>query len=189
MSRLALAGLVPVLVLQACSHVPVTSMVALARIDFEKTDLSAFRAAMRFPDNYRARGSRMIVKVLIEGMPDVREEFALEAVNDPEELMQLAGEGKPGVRLAAFRLPAEAVARFEAHRKRALEAKREKRKGSLSIALEPDFCYEKTPPRETLPFSTYLKTIETMRYVPVLRDFDAFSQKEYGARLRAMPMC
>lgn len=189
MRRFVLSSLLPALLLQACTHVPITSMVALARIDFETTDLSALRAAMRFPENYRARGSRMIVKVLVEGAPEVREEFALEPVNDPDELMQLSGEGKAGARLAAFRLPADAVSRFEAHRRRALDAKREKRKGSLSIALEPDFCYEKTPPRETLPFSTYLKTVETVRYVPVLRDFDAFSQKEYGARLRAMAMC
>lgn len=189
MSRLLLAGLASALVLQACTHVPVTSMVALARIDFEKTDLSAFRAAMRFPENYRARGSRMIVKVAVEGSPEIREEFALQPINEPEELMQLSGEGKPGARLAAFRLPAEAISRFETHRRLALEAKREKRKGSLSIALEPDFCYETTPPRASLPFSTYLKTVETVKYVPVLRDFDAFSQKEYGERLRAMPAC
>ncbi|HRE20092.1 MAG TPA: hypothetical protein PKW21_03565, partial [Rhabdaerophilum sp.] len=142
MLRSVMVGLASTLILQACSHVPITSMVALARIDFDTTDLSAFRAAMRFPDNYRARGSRMVVKVIVEGVPEIREEFALEAVNDPDELMQLSGEGRPGVRLAAFRLSAEAVARFEMHRKRALDAKREKRKGSLSIALEPDFCYE-----------------------------------------------
>lgn len=189
MLRFLTAGVASAFLLQACSHVPVTSVVALARIDFDKTDLSALRAAMRFPDNYRARGSRMVVKVIVEGAPETREEFALEAVNDPDELMQLAGEGRPGARLAAFRLPAEAVARFEAQRKRALEARKEKRKGSLSIALEPDFCYEKIPPRDRLPFSTYLKTVETVRYIPVLRDFDAFSQKEYGERLRAMPAC
>lgn len=189
MSRFIFAGLASALFLQACTHVPVTSMIALARIDFERTDLSALRAAMRFPENFRARGSRMVIKAIVEGAPELREEFALEAINDPDELMQLSGEGRGGMRLAAFRLPAEAIGRFELHRKRTLDARREKRKGSLSIALEPDFCYEKTPPRDRLLFSTYLKTVETVRYVPVLRDFDAFSQKEYGERLRAMPAC
>lgn len=177
------------LAVPACTHVPVTSLVALSRIDFATTDLASFRAAMRFPENYRARENRMIVTGAIEGQPEIKETFVLSPINDPDELNQLAGERQAGAQIAAFRLPPEAVATFEAHRRRALEAKREKRKGSLSIALEPDFCYEKTPPRDTLPFSTFLRTSETRRYVTVLRDLDAFSQKEYGARLRGMPAC
>lgn len=175
--------------LAACGHVPVSSLVAMSRIDFETTDLAAFRAALRIPAGYRARENRMIVEVMQEGRPPLREEFALERLTAPGDLSLLGSERRAGNELLAYRLPESAVRAFEAMRSEALKAKAEKRKGSLSIRLEPDFCYVEEPPRGSLVFSTYLRTSETKNYVPVLLDLDAFSQKHYAAKVAAMPKC
>lgn len=173
----------------ACSHVPVSSMLTLSRLDLATTDLSRFRAAIRVPDSVVARGTRMVVEMVVEGRPPEKNDFALEALSSPEELEKLAAHGRAGERIAAYRLPASAVAMFEDMRHRVGVAKAEKRKGSLSIRLEPDFCYRDTLPQGKLLFSSYLAAAETKGYVPLLVDFDAFSQKEYAEKLKLMPKC
>ncbi len=41
------------LVLAACGHMPVTSMIKLARVDFAKTDPEQVRAAVKLPRTVR----------------------------------------------------------------------------------------------------------------------------------------
>lgn len=173
----------------ACSHVPVTSLLAMSRINFETTDLSALRAAMRIPAAYQARENRMVVEVMMEGRPAVREDFALERVTSAGELSLLGSERRAGTELVAYKIPNAMIQKFEALRAKAQEARAEKRKGSLTIKLEPDFCYVTEPPRGSLVFSTYLRTSETRTYVPVLLDLDAFSQKDFAPKVAAMPKC
>jgi hypothetical protein len=166
--------------LAACGHVPVRSMLAMSRIDFATTDLSAMRAALRIPNAYQARANRMVVEVMQEGRPAIREEFALERLTSTAELSLLGSERRTGTEIIAYRLPDAAIATFTALRAKAAEAKAEKRKGSLTLKLEPDFCYVSEPPKDSLVFSTYLRTSETRTYVPVLIDLDGFSQKDFA---------
>lgn len=175
--------------LAGCSHVPVTSLLAMSRINFETTDLVALRAALRIPSAYQARENRMVVEVKQEGRPDIREDFPLERLTSPAELALLGAEKRGGTELIAYKLPEDAIRKFEAIRAKALEAKAEKRKGSLTIKLEPDFCYVSEPPKDSLIFSTYLRTSETKQYVPVLVDLDGFSQKAFVEKIRAMQKC
>lgn len=175
--------------LAACGHVPVRSMLAMSRIDFATTDLSAMRAALRIPNAYQARANRMVVEVMQEGRPAIREEFALERLTSTAELSLLGSERRTGTEIIAYRLPDAAIATFTALRAKAAEAKAEKRKGSLTLKLEPDFCYVSEPPKDSLVFSTYLRTSETRTYVPVLIDLDGFSQKDFADKIRAMPRC
>jgi hypothetical protein len=175
--------------LGACSHVPVTSLLAMSRINFETTDLFALRAALRIPAAFQARDNRMVVEVMQDGRPTVREEFALERLTGASELSLLGSEKRAGTELVAYKIPDVMIQKFEALRAKAQEAKAEKRKGSLTIKLEPDFCYVTEPPRGSLVFSTYLRTSETRTYVPVLLDLDAFSQKEFAPKVAAMPKC
>lgn len=187
---MALAILViAALALAGCTHVPVTSLLAMSRINFETTDLKALRAALRIPQAYQARENRMVVEITQEGRPTVREEFALERLLSESDLALLGPEKKVGTQLLAYRLPDEAVRTFESMRAKAVEARAEKRKGSLTIKLEPDFCYLNKPPQDSLVFSTYLRTSETRSYVPVLLDFDGFSQKGFAEKIWAMPKC
>ncbi len=182
---LALAALA----LAACAHVPVTSVLAMSRINFETTDLHALRAALRIPEAYRARENRMVVEIMQEGRPLVREEFLLERLTAERELSPLGPEKRAGNQLLAYRLPEEAIRAFEALRSKIAEARAEKREGSLTIKLEPDFCYVSAPPAGSLVFSTYLRTSETRGYVPVLLDLDALAQKDFAEKIRAMPKC
>lgn len=175
--------------LAACGHVPVRSLLAMSRIDFATTDLPALRAALRIPDAYHARANRMVVEVVQEGRPAIREEFALERLTSPAELSLLGSERRAGTEIIAYKLPDAAIATFTALRAKAAEAKAEKRKGSLTLKLEPDFCYVSEPPKDSLVFSTYLRTSETRTYVPVLIDLDGFSQKDFADKIRAMPRC
>jgi len=175
--------------LTACGHVPVRSMLAMSRIDFTTTDLSTLRAALRIPDAYQARANRMVVEVVQEGRPAIREEFALERLTSTAELSLLGSERRAGTEIIAYKLPDAAIATFTALRAKAAEAKAEKRKGSLTLKLEPDFCYVTEPPKDSLIFSTYLRTSETRTYVPVLVDLDGFSQKDFAENIRAMPKC
>lgn len=175
--------------LAACGHVPVRSLLAMSRIDFATTDLPALRAALRIPGGYQARANRMVVEVVQEGRPAIREEFALERLTSAAELSLLGSERRAGTEIIAYRLPDAAIATFTALREKAAEARAEKRKGSLMLKLEPDFCYVSEPPKDSLVFSTYLRTSETRTYVPVLIDLDGFSQKDFAEKIRAMPSC
>lgn len=175
--------------ISGCSHVPVTSLIAMSRINFETTDLSTLRAGLRIPSAYQARENRMVVEIKQEGRPDMREEFPLERLTSASELTLLGAEKRGGTELVAYKLPEAAIQKFEAIRAKSLEAKAEKRKGSLTIKLEPDFCYVSEPPKDSLVFSTYLRTSETKQYVPVLVDLDGFSQKDFVEKIRAMQKC
>ena len=44
--------------LAGCGHMPVTSMVRLARVDFQTTDPEKLRVAVRLPKALRARADR-----------------------------------------------------------------------------------------------------------------------------------
>ncbi len=191
-SRAALAclfiGGLAAMALSACSHVPVRSLLALSRLDFGTTDLRALRAALRLPEQFEARETRMVVEIAIEGRAPIQQEFVLERLLGAD-LAALASENRTGAQLVAYRLPDAAVRSFERLREEIGQARAASRKGSLAIKLEPEFCYRVAPPRETLVFTTYLSTSETQRYIPVLLDFDAFSQKAYAEKLRMMPKC
>jgi hypothetical protein len=164
-------------------------MLVLSRLDFSTTDLAMLRAALRMPEDVEARATRMVVDLAIEGGSPEKHEFLLDPAVSPEELQRLSAYGKAGARIVAYRLPAAAVKRFEDIRQRVGVAKAEKRKGALSVRLEPDFCYREALPREKLVFSSYLATSETRGYVPLLVDFDAFSRHEYAEKLKRMPKC
>ncbi|OYU48713.1 MAG: hypothetical protein CFE31_09715 [Rhizobiales bacterium PAR1] len=177
------------IVLSGCGHVPVTSLLAMSRINFETTDIAAMRAALRIPTAYQARENRMIVEITQEGKPPHRSEFALERVTSASELSLIGSEKRAGTELVVYKLPDPMVAKFEEMRTEARKAKEEKRKGSLTIKLEPDFCYVAEPPKGSLVFSTYLRTSETRSYVAVLQDLDGFSQPEFAEKIRVMPKC
>lgn len=175
--------------LTACGHIPVTSLLAMSRINFETTDISAMRAALRIPLAYQARENRMVVEITQEGKPPHRSDFTLERLTGAAELSLIGSEKRAGQELVVYKLPDAMIAKFEEMRTEARKAKDEKRKGSLTIKLEPDFCYVAEPPKGSLVFSTYLRTSETRSYVPVLQDLDGFSQPEFAEKIRVMPKC
>lgn len=117
----ALAG--ALVLLSACGHMPVTSMVKLARTDFATVDPAELRVAVKLPQTVRPRrdGVRLRVTVKTGSGPAQVEEFVLRDLNDAGELMALRAEVEPGTAIYAFRLDPNDLARVQAFRAAALQ--------------------------------------------------------------------
>src|SRR5690348_822253 len=89
------------LCLAGCGHVPVTSLVRLARIDFQTTDPAKLRIAVKLPRALRARaeGTALRVSVRLADGSEESRNFALREVNEAAEL---AGEADEGSEIATF---------------------------------------------------------------------------------------
>src|SRR5262252_5558397 len=74
-----------------CGHMPVTSMIRLARVDFETTDPAQLRAAVRLPQALQPLPRSMVLRVAVtvgRNTPESRD-FVLREIPQPVEL---AGE-------------------------------------------------------------------------------------------------
>jgi hypothetical protein len=94
---------------------PVTSMVKLARIDFQTTDPEALRVAVKLPQMLKARAEGTVLRIgvrLANGVENSRD-FALREVNEREAL---AGEAAPGTELSAYALAMRDVAELRVFR-------------------------------------------------------------------------
>jgi hypothetical protein len=54
------------LAISGCSHMPVTSMVKLARIDFETSDPAQLRAAIKLPRTLRPRPNGVALRIAVQ---------------------------------------------------------------------------------------------------------------------------
>jgi hypothetical protein len=191
----ALGGLAAVgLMLGACSHIPVMSMVTLARVDFETTDPAYLRAAVKMPANLKPRIGTLRAAVKIEGEAEKVEEFGLERVADAGEARSLRDEVENGMHITAYRLEPAEIARVSAFREalrgRRKEAASKGRRGSLTISVSPKACREGELPAKVL-LTTYLRTTETGTYIPLARNVDMRTiDAEAGRDLKALiPPC
>jgi hypothetical protein len=82
--------------LAACGHMPVTSMVKLARVDFQTTDPEKLRVAVRLPNALRARAEGTVLRVAVRVGKDAEEarDFALREITDRAELDMLGRRGR-----------------------------------------------------------------------------------------------
>jgi hypothetical protein len=89
------------LLLAACGHVPLMSMVALARIDFATTDPALLRAAIKLPQAIEPRlnGAALRVAVKLADGRDMAEDFKLSETTDERDVLALHAELDPGTRL------------------------------------------------------------------------------------------
>jgi hypothetical protein len=162
--------------LAACGHMPVTSMVKLARIDFVSSDPAQLRAAVKLPRTIEPRPQGLVMRVTVKlaNGQEEAQDFPLREVSDPADVLALHGELDPGTHLYAYRLDAGEVARVTAFRD-ALKKRQEatgKRGGALTIAIRPDSCRTAELPDAPVYVTTYLKTAETGGYVTFARDVD-----------------
>src|SRR5204862_4868523 len=90
-SRLLLSACVT-LALTGCGHMPVTSMVKLARVDFETSDPAQLRAAIKLPRSLRPlpNGVRLRIAVRVGRAPEEAREFVLRELLSPGELAREA---------------------------------------------------------------------------------------------------
>jgi len=171
-----LAAVPLALLLAGCGHMPVTSMIKLARADLAATDPVQLRAAVKLPRALKLKpaGVALRIGVRLASGEEETQDFLLREVSDPADVLALRAELEPNTQIFAYQLdPAEAV-RLAAFRD-ALKKKQEasgRRGGALTIAVQPDACRAGELPDRPVYITTYLKTAETGGYVPLARDVD-----------------
>lgn len=160
--------------LSACGHVPITSLYALWKIDFETTDPAKIRAAIKVPRMIKPRPGGMHLRIIVKTgeAPEVVEDFALVEVTDQDELRALDYALDLATSIYAYRILDKDVARLEAFRSTLMQKKQSGTKGTLTISVVPEACRTGPLPRGSLLFSTYLRTSETGAYVPLTADVD-----------------
>jgi len=150
---------------------PVTSMIRLARVDFETTDPAQLRAAVRLPQVLQPLPHSMVLRVAVavgRNAPESRD-FVLREIPQPVEL---AGEVRAEERIFAYRLDDADVPRVSAFRSELIARKRDGRGGVIAISVVPRACKVTELPDGPILFTTYLRTAETVDYVTVARDVD-----------------
>jgi hypothetical protein len=190
-SRFLLHPLLRVLLMLAmagCSHMPVTSMVKLARVDFETSDPAQLRAAIKLPRSLRARpnGVALRVSVQVGRAPEEARDFTLRELPEPAEL---ARESSVGNHIFAYRIDDADLTRLAAFRAELIAKKSSGQKGSISISVRPQACKVGELPDGPIYFSTYLRTAETKDYVALARDVDLRSIVPNAAVVAEIPRC
>ena len=175
-------------VVTACSHMPVTSLVKLARIDFETTDPAQLRAAVKLPRTVKPQPRRVVLRVAVridQSAEDVRE-FTLREIAEPPEL---AAEADADSRVFAYRLEDADIARLLAFRSELLAKKNSGQRGSISISIGARACTNNDLPEGPVYLTTYLRTAETAAYVALTRDVDLRSLASGRAVVDEIPRC
>ena len=190
-SRFRLHPLLRVLAMLAmagCSHMPVTSMVKLARVDFETSDPAQLRAAIKLPRTLRPqpKGVALRIAVQVGRAPEEARDFMLRELPEPAELTREAGAGS---HIFAYRIDDPDLARLAAFRAELIAKKSSGQKGSISISVRPQACKVGELPDGSITFSTYLRTAETKDYVALARDVDLRSIVPNAAVVAEIPRC
>lgn len=180
--------LLPVMALAGCSHMPVTSMVKLARVDFETSDPAQLRAAIKLPRTLRARPNGVALRIAVQvgRGPEEARDFMLREIPEPAELTREAGAGS---HIFAYRIDDADLARLAAFRAELIAKKSSGQKGSISISVRPQACKVGELPDGPITFSTYLRTAETKEYVALARDVDLRSIVSNAAVVAEIPRC
>lgn len=181
------AFLLSLLALTGCSHMPVTSMVRLARIDFETTDPAQLRAAIKLPRSLRAQPNGVLLRIAVQvgRAPEEARDFVLRELPEPAEL---AREASGGSRVFAYRIDDSDLIRLKAFRSELIAKKSSGQKGSISISVRPQACKVGELAEGPVYFTTYLRTAETQDYVPLARDVDLRSIVP-DAAVAGIPRC
>jgi hypothetical protein len=174
--------------LAGCSHMPVTSMVKLARVDFETSDPAQLRAAIKLPRTLRAqpKGVALRIAVQVGRAPEEARDFMLREMPEPAELTR---EASAGSHIFAYRIDDADLARLATFRTELIAKKSSGQKGSISISVRPQACKVGELPDGPIYFSTYLRTAETKEYVTLARDVDLRSIVPNAAVVAEIPRC
>src|SRR6266540_5803439 len=162
------------LAIAGCGHMPITSMVQFARIDFSSTDPAQLRAAVKAPRTVRPQGAALRIIVRIASGDEEFADFVLREVSEPNEVLALHHELDPDTHIFAYRLEPSEAARLAAFRDslKAKQAASGGRGGAITISIRPDACRTQELADRPIHVTTYLRTAETGRYVPLARDLD-----------------
>src|SRR5262245_14403931 len=103
MTRPLLAALL-VLLLAGCGHMPVTSMIKLARADLSATDPAQLRAAVKLPRALKLKpaGVALRIGVKLASGEEESQDFVLREVSDPADVLALHAELDAGTHVFAY---------------------------------------------------------------------------------------
>jgi hypothetical protein len=185
--RLSL-GACTAIALAGCGHMPVTSMVKLARVDFETSDPTQLRAAIKLPQALRARpnGVSLRIAVRVGRAPEEARDFVLRELPAPSELAREAGADS---HVFAYRIDEADLPRLAAFRAELLAKKSSGQGGSVSISVQPLACKTAELPEGPVYLTTYLRTAETGSYVTLARDVDLRTISRERAIVDEIPRC
>jgi hypothetical protein len=189
MSRTSLPALLLAFMLASCASIPLSSLVALQRIDFQTTDFAALRVAVQLPDAIRTRSGsvRMIATVSYDGGAARKETLFLQEAGDDTAA---SASMRQGYHTRGFRLRDEDVVRLETIRSEIKAARADGRKGSLGFGIEAkEFCRAGEISSGPLLITTFLRTVETIRFIPLIRDFDLRSDKQFAEEAEKLAPC
>jgi hypothetical protein len=190
-SRFLLHSFLPILLMLAmagCSHMPVTSMVKLARVDFETSDPVQLRAAIKLPRTLRPRPNGVALRIAVQvgRAPEEARDFILREIPEPAELTR---EASADSHIFAYRIDDSDLARLAAFRAELIAKKSSGQKGSISISVRPQACKAGELADGPVYFTTYLRTAETKDYVALARDVDLRSIVPDPAAVAGIPRC
>jgi hypothetical protein len=183
-----LLSVLSILAMAGCSHMPVTSMVKLARVDFETSDPAQLRAAIKLPRTLRPRPNGVTLRIAVQvgRTPEEARDFMLREMAEPAELTREAGTGS---HIFAYRIDDADLARLAAFRAELIAKKSSGQRGSISISVRPQACKAGELPDGPINFTTYLRTAETKDYVALARDVDLRSIVPNAAVVAEIPRC
>jgi hypothetical protein len=176
------------LAMAGCSHMPVTSMVKLARVDFETSDPVQLRAAIKLPRTLRPRPNGVALRIAVQvgRAPEEARDFILREMPEPAELTR---EASADSHIFAYRIDDSDLARLAAFRAELIAKKSSGQKGSISISVRPQACKAGELADGPVYFTTYLRTAETKDYVALARDVDLRSIVPNAAVVAEIPRC
>ena len=191
-SRFLLHSFPPILLMLAmagCSHMPVTSMVKLARVDFETSDPVQLRAAIKLPRTLRPRPNGVALRIAVQvgRAPEEARDFILREMPEPAELTR---EASADSHIFAYGIDDSDLTRLAAFRAELIAKKSSGQKGSISISVRPQACQAAGELADgPVYFTTYLRTAETKDYVALARDVDLRSIVPDPAAVAGIPRC
>ena len=167
---------------------PVTSMVKLARVDFETSDPAQLRAAIKLPKSLRPRPNGMSLRLAVRvgRAPEEARDFALRELPAPPEL---AREADAGSQVFAYRIDDADLPRLIAFRSELIAKKSSGQGGSISISVQPQACKTAELPEGPVYLTSYLRTAETGAYVTLARDVDLRTIAPEHALVDKIPRC
>lgn len=176
--------LVAALALVGCGAMPVSSMMALSRLDLVTTDLASLQAGVTMPDTLRPLPGtvRLMVRVTAPGA-ERDGVFLLEPDAAASARARLDLPPGPGRRTLAFRLTAPSLADLAAFRQAAAS-----RSGArMTIGVAADACRNGPIMAGPIAITTLLRTQQTGRFV-VLAQLDLRHLVSTDA-IAALPAC
>jgi len=171
------------MVLVSCDYTPISTMLALRKVDFETTPARDLRVKLVLPHKIRPRENSIVMKGTLSATDSLPEEVVVFYLEEKQS-EQSAFQESQKKQVFVYGLAEPDIAGFDSFRLKA--SKKKERNGSISVDAEA--CRLTSEPITQLVGSIFLKTAELGRYVPLVDDVD-FLEDEDGNELDELPMC